>query len=99
MRGKIEIAFRDTGTGMSKETRSKIKGGAPLFTTKAKGMGFGLPICRRIVEAHGGKIYVKSTVRKGTIVTVTIPAKPKQKAEGASKWLFNGYAPLPIAVA
>ena len=99
VRGKIEIAFRDTGTGMSKETLSKIKGGTPLFTTKAKGMGFGLPVCRRIVEAHGGKIHVKSTVRRGTIVTVTIPAKPKQKDEGASKWLFNGYAPLPIAVA
>ncbi|MCX8153854.1 MAG: PAS domain S-box protein [Candidatus Bathyarchaeota archaeon] len=75
--GKLEIIFKDTGSGMSKETLSKLEGGVPLFTTKARGMGFGLPICRRIVEAHGGKIRVKSALKKGTVVTVSIPVKPK----------------------
>jgi PAS domain S-box-containing protein len=59
VKGKLEIAFKDTGTGMSEEALSKLKGGVPLFTTKAKGMGFGLPICKRIVEAHGGKLCGK----------------------------------------
>jgi signal transduction histidine kinase len=89
VKGKLEIAFKDTGTGMSKETLSKLEGGVPLFTTKAKGMGFGLPICRRIVEVHGGKISVESKIGKGTKVTVTIPVKPKPLDEGEEKWIFN----------
>jgi len=50
----------------------------PLFTTKAKGMGFGLPISKRIVEEHGGKISAESAVGKGTIFTITVPMEPKQ---------------------
>jgi len=69
----LEITFSDTGAGMSKETLGKIW--RPLFTTKAKGMGFGLAICKRIVEAHGGKIFVKSTIGKGSAFTVSIPLK------------------------
>jgi PAS domain S-box-containing protein len=84
-----EIDFKDTGTGMSEEALSKLKGGVPLFTTKAKGMGFGLPICRRIVEAHGGKLSVKSKAGKGTTVTVTIPVNPEPADEGEEKWIFS----------
>jgi PAS domain S-box-containing protein len=89
VKDKLEIAFKDTGTGMSEEALSKLKGGVPLFTTKAKGMGFGLPICRRIIEAHGGKLSVKSTAGKGTTVTVTIPVNPKPADEGEEKWIFS----------
>lgn len=71
MDGNLEIGFRDTGVGMTKETIEEIWG--PFFTTKAKGMGFGLPICKRIVEAHGGSISVKSKVGKGTTFTVSLP--------------------------
>jgi PAS domain S-box-containing protein len=67
----VSFIFVDTGTGMSKETLKKLW--TPLFTTKAKGMGFGLPICKRIVEAHGGKISVESNVGRGTTMAVTIP--------------------------
>jgi signal transduction histidine kinase len=76
VKGTLEIAFKDTGTGISKENLSKLNRGIPLFTTKAKGMGFGLPICKRIAEAHGGKIAVKSKIGKGTTVIVTIPVNP-----------------------
>jgi signal transduction histidine kinase len=85
----LEIAFKDTGTGMSEETLSKLKGGVPLFTTKSKGMGFGLPICKRLAEAHGGKLSVESTAGKGTIVTVTIPVNPEPVDEGEEKWIFS----------
>jgi len=73
--GNLEIAFTDTGTGMPQEVVEKIW--TPLFTTKAKGMGLGLSICKRFVEAHGGTISVKSAVDQGTRFTVTIPIKPE----------------------
>ena len=67
----VEFSFIDTGTGMSKETIEKLW--RPLFTTKTKGMGFGLPICKRIVEAHGGKIQVKSGLDEGSVFIVSLP--------------------------
>ncbi len=74
--GYVVFVFHDTGAGMSEETLSKLW--MPLFTTKAKGMGFGLPICKRIIEAHGGKIIVKSELGKGTVFSVSLPLeKPK----------------------
>jgi len=87
--GKLEIAFKDTGTGMSKETLSKLEGGVPLFTTKAKGMGFGVPICKRIAEAHGGKLSVESKIWKGTTVTITVPVNPEPLDESEEKRIFN----------
>ncbi|RLI44195.1 sensor histidine kinase, partial [Candidatus Bathyarchaeota archaeon] len=45
------------------------------FTTKAKGMGLGLAICKRMVEAHGGSVFAKSKVGKGTTFIIKIPMK------------------------
>jgi len=71
----VEITFTDNGVGMSEQTLSKIF--SPLFTTKAQGMGFGLAICKRIVETHCGKISVESTLGKGTTFTITLPTEHK----------------------
>ncbi len=71
----VSFSFTDTGTGMSEEARVKLW--TPLFTTKAKGMGFGLPICKRIVETHGGTISVESTVGKGTTFRINVPIEPR----------------------
>jgi PAS domain S-box-containing protein len=81
LNGSLDLVFSDTGVGMSKKTVKKLW--TPLFTTKAKGMGFGLAICKRVVEAHGGSISVKSVRGKGTTFTVTIPTRPK--IEGGEK--------------
>ncbi len=90
VKGKLKITFKDTGIGMSEETLSKLEGDVPLFTTKAKGMGFGLPICRRIAEAHGGRISVKSKIGKGTTVTLTVPVKHKPLDAVEELLIFNG---------
>jgi len=67
------ISVEDTGIGIPKENMDKLF--HPLFTTKAKGTGFGLPICKRMVEAHGGTITVESEVNKGSTFTVEIPLR------------------------
>jgi len=83
---KVEFVVSDTGVGMSEETMKKLW--TPLFTTKARGMGFGLSICKRFVEAHGGTIKVESVLGKGSTFTVTLPIKPEIKEEGGEKiWL------------
>lgn len=69
----LEIEISDSGIGMSNETLEKLW--SPFFTTKAKGMGFGLPICKRMVEAHGGRIQVESIVGKGSKFTIILPLK------------------------
>jgi signal transduction histidine kinase len=74
-RDNVEISFTDTGAGIPKETLERLF--TPLFTTKSRGMGFGLAICKRIIEVHGGKISVESSVGKGTTFTLTIPVEPK----------------------
>ncbi len=68
------IEFADTGNGIPQEELTRLF--TPLYTTKAQGMGLGLSISKRIVEAHGGKISVQSQIGKGTIFTVTLPNKP-----------------------
>jgi two-component system sporulation sensor kinase A len=73
----VTITFTDTGTGIAEENMNKIY--TPLFTTKAKGIGMGLLICKRIIEEHGGTIDFKSKVGKGTTFTIKLP-----KNEGAS---------------
>ena len=67
----LEVAVIDTGSGISEEIMDKIW--TPLFTTKEKGMGFGLAICRKIAEAHGGSITVESDVGTGTRFKLTLP--------------------------
>jgi PAS domain S-box-containing protein len=70
-RGEVSIEIMDTGTGIPKENIPRLF--TPLFTTKAKGQGFGLPVCKQIIEAHGGSIKVKSQLGKGSTFTLKIP--------------------------
>jgi PAS domain S-box-containing protein len=72
------FSFKDSGDGMTQETLAKIW--APLFTTKAKGMGFGLPITKRIIEAHNGRIAVQSQLKAGTTITIELPLKVESQS-------------------
>ena len=75
--GDLEIVFRGTGVGMTAEIMGKLW--SPLFTTKAKGIGLGLPIAKRFVEAHGGSIRVETKLGNGSRFTVTLPIKPSSE--------------------
>jgi signal transduction histidine kinase len=67
----VTVSFADTGVGIPEENLGKLF--KPLFTTKSKGIGLGLPIIKTIVEAHGGTVEVESTVGEGTTFTVKLP--------------------------
>jgi signal transduction histidine kinase len=79
----VHITFKDTGEGMTTETLAKLW--SPLFTTRAKGMGFGLPVAKRLVEAHGGSIGVETKVGKGSTFTVTLPIKRELEGKEVKK--------------
>lgn len=74
--GNVETHISDTGKGVPKEIMENI--GKPLMTTKAKGMGLGLAISKRITEAHGGHLFVQSTLGVGSTFTVSLPENVSQ---------------------
>ena len=73
--GDVLIRVEDTGVGIPKEALPKIF--TPLFTTKSKGQGFGLAVCKKIIEAHNGEITFQSKEGKGTTFTIKLPIKNK----------------------
>jgi PAS domain S-box-containing protein len=75
----VEIAFTDTGTGIQEENMKKLF--TPLFTTKAKGIGMGLAICKKIVEQHGGTIEAQSKAGQGTTFTIKLPKKQEENTQ------------------
>ncbi len=70
-RGEFSIEIKDTGVGIPEENMPRLF--TPLFTTKAKGQGFGLAVTKQIIEAHEGTITVKSKPHKGSTFTIKIP--------------------------
>jgi PAS domain S-box-containing protein len=74
LKGAVEVSISDTATGMPTAVVENLW--RPLQTTKAKGMGLGLAICKRIIEAHEGSISLQTKAAEGTTVTVRIPLRP-----------------------
>ncbi len=66
----VEVSVSDTGTGLAPEVAEQLF--QPFVTTKSKGMGLGLSICRTIVEAHGGKIWVDAKPGGGCVFRFTL---------------------------
>ncbi|GFO64548.1 PAS domain S-box protein [Geomonas paludis] len=77
---QVSVVIRDNGCGIPLQNLAKIFD--PFFTTKpaGKGPGLGLTVCYGIVKRHGGDIDVRSTVGKGTEVTVTVPVRQHKGA-------------------
>jgi signal transduction histidine kinase len=70
-RKKVFISVKDSGEGLKEEGKARIF--EPFYSTKKGGMGIGLYITRKIVEAHGGDLEVLSGAKKGTTFTICIP--------------------------
>jgi PAS domain S-box-containing protein len=69
----ICIRLRDNGPGISSEARPRLF--EPFFTTKLRGTGLGLAICKRIIEAHGGRIETGSDSSSGAEMVITLPRR------------------------
>ncbi len=75
----VAVSVKDTGEGISEKNLDKVL--EPFFSTKpvGKGTGLGLSLCFGIIEAHGGRIEIKSQPGKGTEVTILLPMKQSGK--------------------
>jgi signal transduction histidine kinase len=71
--GGVLISVRDSGLGVVAEDAERVF--EPFYTTKAAGMGMGLSICRSIVEAHGGRLWVTANLPRGAAFQFTVPAR------------------------
>jgi PAS domain S-box-containing protein len=72
----VLVAVEDTGTGLDPSTADRIFD--PFFTTKSDGLGMGLSICRSIIDAHGGRLWVSPGALGGTVFRFTVPGVPSR---------------------
>lgn len=77
--GLCEIDIEDTGPGIPPEHLEQLFN--PFFTTKSQGMGQGLPICKSIIERHGGTLAVETPDEGGTRFRFTLPHEPECSIE------------------
>jgi signal transduction histidine kinase len=77
--GEIIVSIIDTGTGIAPEDQPKVfekfKQVGNTLTDKPQGTGLGLPICKEIVEQHGGRIWVESEVGRGSAFSFALPVQ------------------------
>jgi signal transduction histidine kinase/FixJ family two-component response regulator len=77
--GEIVVSVTDSGIGIKPEDQPKVfekfKQVGDTLTDKPKGTGLGLPICKEIVEHHGGRIWVESEIGKGSKFSFSLPAE------------------------
>jgi len=80
----VKILFSMIEIDVSKNSLTKQilrKIWKPRFSANTETIEYSLPICRRIIEAHGGKIVVENVAREGTVIAVNIPIEPKTSEE------------------
>ena len=74
--GGVLVTIQDNGRGIAPEMKEKVF--SPFCTTKARGMGLGLPIVKRTVFDHNGRVDIDTSTR-GTSVTIALPARAKSE--------------------
>ncbi len=72
LKDKCLLQWKTHGVGIPEKIKPQIF--TPLFTTKPRGQGFGLAVCKRVIEAHGGAISFESQEGKGAKFTIQFPA-------------------------
>jgi signal transduction histidine kinase len=77
--GMVEVSVTDSGPGLAADIRARLF--QPFVTTKPSGMGVGLSICRGIVEAHGGRMWLADSPDGGAAFHFTLPAANTDAAE------------------
>src|SRR5262249_44457757 len=75
------VSIADTGSGIDVTNLSRIF--KPMFTTKTRGMGMGLSICKSIIEAHNGTIWVSANTPRGSIFHFELPLYSADKRKPA----------------
>jgi len=78
----VSVSINDTGAGIAPENLTHIF--RPFFTTKGHGTGLGLPLARRIIEDHGGKLEVTSDLGHGSTFTFVLPFRRPRPEMAAS---------------
>ena len=79
----VHVSIEDTGSGIDASNWDRIF--KPLFTTKARGMGMGLSICRSIIESHDGRIWASAGASRGSIFQFELPnSVPSEKPTAPS---------------
>ena len=82
--GSFTVAVRDTGPGIAEPEQAKIfeefQQADSSITKKKGGTGLGLAIAKRIVELHGGRLWVESSPGRGSTFSFTVPTKVEQQA-------------------
>jgi PAS domain S-box-containing protein len=73
---RVEMIATDTGPGIAAEVLPRIF--EPLYSTKATGVGLGLPVVRQVLERHGGNVEVESRAGEGTSFTLWLPLGPRE---------------------
>src|SRR6201999_3734042 len=79
--GGVVVSVADTGEGIGLEDADQIFN--PLFTTKTNGMGMGLSICRSIIEAHDGRLWVAPNKPRGAVFQFVLRTDPRLEQRGA----------------
>ena len=90
--GTVEISVTDTGIGIAPEDQEVLFEEfrqVGKSDKKAEGTGLGLALCRKFVELHGGRIWVKSQVGQGSTFTFTIPLLQEASAGGVTSTLIS----------
>ncbi len=77
VQGEIHLRVLDNGSGFSENALSRVF--EPYMTTKTKGTGLGLPIVKKIIEEHGGRISVENQVNGGACVNISLPLTEVEK--------------------
>lgn len=85
--GQVDVSVKDTGPGIEPNALSHIF--EPFFTTKPDGMGMGLSIARRIVDAHHGRIVAENNADGGATVRFSLRVRPQEKDDAHDARQFS----------